>query len=378
VFARLTDLLTIGGFLLAIDAMAIFSLRKSPDAQMLIHENRSPAPAPVLPADYRSLKKLPAEVDSYFNDRLAFRDSLLACDAYAKAQFRSTLTGSVIVGKGGWLFHNQAIAENPSHQPHHAKEQFAAWSSEFQTRHDWLAARGIAYLLVITPEKQSVLSDYLPDDIPPEPVWATDLLREWLKKQPIPSLDLRSALRAARSSHSLYFQTDTHWNDNGAYFAYLEIVNYLGARWPEMKPLDLNAFVAERRGINGDLSRMLHAPVDRIEDAEFLSVQNPQARKLNVEVGLDPKKHEPKVLEPQVWGTGDSRRPRCVLFHDSFSQRLLRPTLAEHFELLVYAPTPSIDLNVVERFHPDIVIQQIVERKINWHRPDPLNTETSH
>jgi len=72
-----------------------------------------------------------------------------------------------------------------------------------------------------------------------------------------------------------------------------------------------------------------------------------------------------------VWGTGDVRQPRCVLFHDSFAQIILRPVLAEHFELVAYAPTASFYPNVIEQFHPQIVIQEIVERKINWTSPDP-------
>ena len=375
VTARLTDFLTIGLFVCGIGTMAIISLRNSPDVESLAHENRSPSPPPIVPTNLHSLKKLPGEVDSFFNDRLAFRESLLLWDAHAKSELGAPLTDSVIVGKDGWLFQNHAKSENPSREPHRAKEQFEAWSSALKARSEWLSARGIAYLVVITPEKQSVHGEFLPDGTTSEAVWAVDLLRDWLKNGAIPSLDLLPALREARSRGRLYFRTDTHWTDSGAYVGYRTIVDRLRERWPEMKPLERDAFEAETHDHNGDLSRMMRLAANASEEAEYLRIRNPRARRIDIEIGLDPRLHSPKSVEPQVWGMGDSRQPRCVLFHDSFAERLLRPALAEHFELLACAPTASFDPRVVQRFKPQIVIQQIVERKINWHHPDPPKGE---
>ena len=115
--------------------------------------------------------------------------------------------------------------------------------------------------------------------------------------------------------------------------------------------------------------KILRFPADTLEMTEYLHLRNPRAHQLDIEVGLDPKLHAPLAIEAQVWGTGDGRLPRCVLFHDSFASFVLRPVLAEHFELLAFAPTASLDPNVVERFKPQVVIQQIVERKLDWHLP---------
>jgi hypothetical protein len=61
-----------------------------------------------------------------------------------------------------------------------------------------------------------------------------------------------------------------------------------------------------------------------------------------------------------------------VLFHDSFAGRLWLPLLAEHFERIGFAPTAALDLQSISAIGPNVVIQQIVERKINWYAPDPL------
>ena len=212
---RIADTLTIGLFACGIGVMSVVSLANSPDRESFALENRSPASAPSLPTNLHELKKVPSEIDSYFGDRLAFRESLLRLNARAESRLGSSATESVIIGNEGWLFQNQARSENPSHGPHRAKEQFETWSAALQSRNDWLAARGIAYLVVLTP-KQSVYPEFVPVDVSTEKVWASDLLRDWLKSQAIPNLDLLPSLKEAKARTSLYFRTDTHWTDQGA------------------------------------------------------------------------------------------------------------------------------------------------------------------
>jgi hypothetical protein len=68
----------------------------------------------------------------------------------------------------------------------------------------------------------------------------------------------------------------------------------------------------------------------------------------------------------------DAGLPRAVMFHDSFGAHLI-PYLSEHFRRIVYAwerpDYPVFDGALVERERPDVVIQQIVERKLAVYFP---------
>ncbi len=366
---RLADCLTIALFIASISGMAVISLDSAPNLESLERENRRPAKAPTLPTDVHSLKKLPAEIESYFNDRLAFRESLLRWHARAKTDLGASITDKVIVGKDGWLFLNPAKSEIFGRGAACADDQFNLWSAALKERHEWLAERGITYLVVITPEKQSVYPEYLPAKPVSESVSASDLLRRWLKESSIPWVDLLPPLQAARAQGPLYFRTDTHWNDRAGYIAYQATVNRLASFWPKMKPIDRDQFEGEQCGRVGELGKILRFPADTVEMTEYLHLRKPRARLMDIDVGLDPKLHAPQDMEAQVWSTGDARLPRCVVFHDSFAAFVIRPVLAEHFELVAFAPTASLDPDVVERFRPQIVIQQIVERKLDWHQP---------
>ncbi|MFN8387050.1 MAG: hypothetical protein U0X92_11595 [Anaerolineales bacterium] len=47
-------------------------------------------------------------------------------------------------------------------------------------------------------------------------------------------IDLRPALLTAKSERQVYYATDTHWNDYGAYIAYSAIMNELRKTDPKI------------------------------------------------------------------------------------------------------------------------------------------------
>jgi hypothetical protein len=79
------------------------------------------------------------------------------------------------------------------------------------------------------------------------------------------------------------------------------------------------------------------------------------------------------LIPPFAFETNDESLPRAVFFHDSYGAHLA-PYLSEHFERSVFAwqraDFPVFDAALVERERPQIVIQQIVERKLAAYCPD--------
>ena len=71
-----------------------------------------------------------------------------------------------------------------------------------------------------------------------------------------------------------------------------------------------------------------------------------------------------------VTGIPGSTLPRAVILRDSFASQLA-PFLSEHFSRAVYLWQNDFDAEVVEREHPDIVIQEIVGRHLYNFVPSP-------
>jgi hypothetical protein len=206
----------------------------------------------------------------------------------------------------------------------------------------------------------------MPDDLAPKGPSRIDELAERLAEthSPVHFVDLRPALRAAKSTGELYRKTDTHWNDEGAWVGYQVILPAIQKLLPQfhITPQSKSDFYVHDFGVkSGDLVRML---------------------------GLDHEFHEdwPRFLRRKDFGyvdhgdTGtleydqhDPALPRLVMFHDSFTQLLL-PMLGPHFGHAYFSVTYPVDASIIEAQKPDIVISEVVERVL-YFPPAPDSPE---
>ncbi len=163
---RFADAALIAVFLAGIVGFAALSLARPPDVQSLSRENRKPAPAPAIPRDYQSLKKTPSRIEQYFNDRIAFRESLLRWHAVVRFELGASPTEKVLIGHDGWLFMNEPKTESSTGRAPSQEMLAEAWAETFRRRGDWLAKRGIRYVVVPAPDKQAIYPEDLPDRAP--------------------------------------------------------------------------------------------------------------------------------------------------------------------------------------------------------------------
>ena len=128
-------------------------------------ENRAIAKLPVLPASLAGLHDFPAGLDAYFRDHFGFRNRLIRWERRWKHDlFKESASPDVIMGRNGWLFfsgdymmeHFEGLRVFPA-------EELRNWQTLLEKRRDWLARRGIKYLFVITPDKQSIYPELLPE-----------------------------------------------------------------------------------------------------------------------------------------------------------------------------------------------------------------------
>jgi hypothetical protein len=235
-----------------------------------------------------------------------------------------------------------------------------AWQEEFEGRKRWLADRGIAYLLVLVPDKHMVYPEHLPWNVrrAAESTRARQLVEHLRTHSELPVLDLLPPLRAAKSEERLYNWTGTHWNEYGAWVAHREIAQQLGAA-----PASIDEFVVERRQerarrflqllrIRGDLSE------------EYIALRPRSPRQARQESGGARSENWRRriPLSSIVMETGNAALPSAVVFHDSFVTVALEPFLSELFERVHYRWTYDFDPQLVESERPDIVIEERVGR----------------
>lgn len=173
-------------------------------------------------------------------------------------------------GKDNWLFlgnsYNQGVAklkgaikpssENIKNTVDTYSEIVAAASKE-----------NIRTVLLIGPNKSSVYSEYLPDIVTPS---SERYIKEYLinlrRIKDFEVFDPINLLVSSKNNGLLYWRTDTHWNQKGAYFAYAGLMGSLGLPVPEIE------FVDSDKYIKGDLigiSKIENFPVNLGDDYEL-------------------------------------------------------------------------------------------------------------
>lgn len=349
--------------------MGALSLIQPPDQESFSREGRAPSPFPEWQT-VRDVRRFPARFENFFQDRLAFREAFLSGYAAIKVWgLGVSSSAKVIVGSDGWLFLDPS-SESPGGTSVPAEVRARRWVNSLQRWRDWFESRGIRFVFVLTPEKETIYPEKLPAwHRPPQPAQAAHFVRQFAPPVLGDSfLDLFPLLQQARHDREVYFRTDTHWNDDGGWLGYGAIARRLG-----FTPVSADSLSIEIvPNFEGDLARMLHLPKPNTEMTRTLHYRRARAKRRELAVPLDPRRHSPRTIQPEVWGVDDPGLPRGVMFHDSFAQRMVIPLLAEHFHTLVYAPSIAPDPNVIDRFVPGLVVQQLVERRINHHDPiDP-------
>jgi hypothetical protein len=331
-------------------------------------ENRALTPLPEVSLDPSQLGTFPRQFDAYYGDHFGFRNLLIRGLSLSRVEgLHVSSSANVILGRRGWLyFAPEPVGADYRGIAPFTTRQLQEWQQLLEARRDWLARRGSRYLFVVAPDKQSIYPEYLPRALQQRgqlPSRLDQLFTQLRDHSDVDVVDLREAMRQARTEERLYHRTDTHWNYYGAYFAYRRLATELAGWFPALQPLPRNAvrfFSEDTQG--GDLAVMLGLADRMPEHRLYLMPVQPRSSETGEAVPV-PEEFLIKHLQGRVTQVKDTRLPRAVLFFDSFGEPL-RPFLSESFQRLVYAPEYVFDPALVERERPDVVIQLMVERKL--------------
>jgi alginate O-acetyltransferase complex protein AlgJ len=335
------------------------------------HENRRLATRPSLPRNFKDATLYSDRWLNFYRDHFGFRNSLIRGVALTRFHgLGADIDGHVLVGRDGWLF--LRADGDPNFIAFRGLNPFSeddldAWQHVLEQRAAWMAARGIPLLIVIAPNKETIYPEYLSDEVSPiRPPSRLDQLVERLQRthSPVHFLDLRPTLMAAKSSGRLYFKTDTHWNEIGAYVGYramMDAVKDLLPKWNIIPQPRSNFGPGKEPFLEGDLARMMDMS-DQYPD-EWFSL----ARKIPFDV--PPGTMYPKALA--VTEMNDPTLPRLVFYHDSFAIALTQ-MIGPSFNRVFWSFNYEIDPKAIEREKPDLVIDEFLERNLYLDPPtDP-------
>lgn len=315
----------------------------------------------------KDLKSFIIDFESYYNENFGFRESIYS--AYARFKYEtfkeSAAPKSVLVGTDGWLFlgndfgnviDEYAGIEDPEN------ELLNNISNKIRTTRKWLRDKQIDLFIVIAPNKHSVYGEYLGIKRETRNNYTRDII-DYVKGQTgFKIINLTSVLINNKEQFPLYYKTDTHWNDLGAFIGYTEIMRYLKQSHADIEALNLNDFELKNEITNlHDLNKILrfHQQEEHIK----LIYRHEAAKKDEKRLSI-PEDYEYNKNNYEMRFSNAAKKKKILIFRDSFSTALV-DYFKESFGETVIIWSHKFDKNLVLDEKPDIVLFELVERDID-------------
>lgn len=326
------------------------------------NENREMAARPQL--SLKNYGNFANEYESYFNDTMPFRSVLISLNKKINYfAFHESTSNSVILGKDGWLFFADTLADYQRYNLYTDEELDNIKNNVLNTK-AYFDERGIEFIIFIGPNKSSIYGDYMPDRYEVnESSSRTEQVVAYLRENTdvaifYPKDDLLEA-RNKYPSLNLYLKLDTHWNYMGGYFGTQGLLKYLGADIEDFSKISYEAVSEPDFLWNGyDMANMLG-----LADVLDTDLNYRLTRYSDNTVTFDGDVREDmSAFNGVSISTSDSRDSRRVFFaRDSFGEAM-SPYLSASFSY-VYSPHRScMTKTMIEEQNPDIFIYEFVER----------------
>jgi hypothetical protein len=341
-------------------------------------ENRNAAPWPAAPTKLAAVRPWAAAFEAAFADRFGGRDLLIAFHHWATAiGFGVSPVPNALIGRDGWLYFlgedGRSVERDYRGVIAGAPDEAAKVAAEFKRRYDFLSSRGIAYVVMVVPDKATIYPEHLPS-------WATRVSRESrldrlytaLAAYPeIAVLDIRPALVAAKARERVYYMTDSHWNVLGASVGYNALAAAVKARLPSFPgvPAPRPPYTPGVDFFSGDITTLMGlrgffreddvAPFSKLVAEAAKRCAQPVAEPFAAGAARPP-------AGTQVYACDRPELPSAIVLSDSMVDALV-PLLSDNFRRVIYVPDRHLDRAFVEREQPDLVIEEVVER--NMHMP---------
>ncbi|GJD86477.1 alginate O-acetyltransferase AlgX-related protein [Methylobacterium haplocladii] len=224
-------------------------------------------------------------------------------------------------------------------------------SSRHAIRQFWCSTQNIEYFHIVVPNKETVLKHYLPDNIAFEKHGPRPIVKylNFTKSHKINTFYRSELLEEKNLLDKYYYRTDSHWTTKGAvqYLrCFLEL--YLPTLFDTASTLE---YETRRLQFAGDLGCHL-GDSEEIEDI-FLSQDN---FKILFEGKLTNEGH--------VWHTCSKVKTsggKAIILHDSFTHSLFS-TISTLFSETLFIHSPDLDLSLIRKFGPDVIIFIQAER----------------
>ena len=296
------------------------------------------------------------KLKKYYLEHYGLKSSLVDfyIDFKSNILNENPLPNRVLKGSNDWYFlgnyHNNIINNTFGMQPI-SDIDLHIMKQNLRNLNNYLSGLGVRFYFVVPPNKSTVYKENLPFSIKQNPTPISQFLGTIQPSDSIKFIDLRKTLQDKKEANQLYIKTDTHWNSQGAYFAYEHIMKTIIQDHNQQTIIPLSYFELKKNTLQGDITRM----INNYEKENIINYNNPMNSSVETIISS---------YEYHAYKNKD-KNLKLLMFRDSFGYELF-PFLNESFNEVVYIKyNNDISKSKVEKENPDIVILEVSERNFD-------------
>lgn len=288
--------------------------------------------------------------------------------AISRSEFKNAFGPSLnyIKGHNDWLFlgnaYNNTISKLkldiiPDEKTLKERKEFYLHFAETGQKY------GTKLILFIGPNKDSIYPEYLPENLIPASKKYIDIHTDNLKD--VPNLSIynpsRDLLRQKQNGRLLYSRVDTHWNNFGAYIAYVGFSQRYGFPVPQVN------FIEYPNHISGDLisiTKLKNFPIHSGNDFDVSFIGNSNW------IESKTSEYEKNIFKWNDGSTSLNKNPlsdyKIWVVGDSFTSALKKYLNATFKEVRYVAHIGALDsvpdVLINAKNKPDLILVVKVER----------------
>ena len=219
-----------------------------------------------------------------------------------------------------------------------------------------LTESGIKLIIVVPPNKNTIYPEYMPFEITQmnKESRLDQVMTIWSDTDNCKMVDLRNILFEAKKNNKVYYSTDTHWNQFGAFLAYQELAKIMKIDFPAIKVRSLSDFQLGLSIFSGDLRGGNFGHFDLSEETvnlQFKFKPNYSSRYFT----------SPEGVNMIITHSSENTLPKAIFYRDSFFTAVY-PYISEDFSEAYYFWSQNIDFEWVNLKKPDYLILEVAER----------------
>lgn len=252
-------------------------------------------------------------------------------------------SAEVLLGKDGWLFYKTKTDGEPLYDymgiNHFSKEELEEVLLNMEEFGAYLENRGIAFAVMTVPNKEQVYSEYMPDTVLKyNEKSRLDELTEFIKNRnggningKYPYLDVSSCLFKNKNDYQLYYKTDSHWNEQGSFVAFMELMDKLYGKSQKLEDVSFSNV----GGFIGDLAKISGAP-EKFSDVTYSLLEESVNKELK-------------------------RNETLLIVGDSFGDSMIH-TAKYYYDNIYWVRSYDYNNSLLNKYTPDVVLWECVER----------------